>query len=66
MSYADKLKSSLYWWLSRSRPFIVNNEYQIELLFIDKENNTAKIRVTNIRTSQSEVFGMQEVSDARL
>jgi hypothetical protein len=66
MSYADKLKSSLYWWLSKTRPFIVNDEYQIDLLFIDKDNNTAKIRVTNIRTNESQTLGMKEVGDARL
>jgi hypothetical protein len=49
-SYAGKLKDSLYWWLGRKRPFIVNDEYQIELLFIDSINNSAKIKVTNLKT----------------
>ncbi len=49
-SYANKLKDTLTWWLGRKRPFIVNDEYQIELLFIDKINNSAKIKVTNLKT----------------
>ena len=48
--YAGKLKTSLYWWLSGKRPFIVNDEYKIELLFLDKINNSAKIQITNIKT----------------
>ena len=50
ISYANKLKTQLYWWLSRRRPFYVNDEYKIELLFIDKLNNSAKIQVTNLKT----------------
>lgn len=49
-NYAGKLKTSLYWWLGRSKPFIINNEYKLELLFVDKINNSAKIRVTNLKT----------------
>lgn len=50
MSYGDKLKDSLYWWLAKRRPFIINDEYKLELLFVDKINNSAKIRVTNLKT----------------
>ena len=50
ISYANKLKTQLYWWLGRSRPFIINDEYKVELLFIDKVNNSAKIQITNIKT----------------
>jgi hypothetical protein len=50
MDYTNKLKDSLYWWLGKSRPFIINDEYKLELLFVDKVNNSAKIRVTNIKT----------------
>ena len=52
ISYANKLKTQLYWWLGRSRPFIINDEYKIELLFIDKLNNSAKIQITNIKTGE--------------
>lgn len=50
--YAGKLKTSLYWWLGRARPFIINDEYKLELLFLDKVNNSAKIRITNIKTGE--------------
>jgi len=50
MEYANKLKDSLYWWLGKKKPFIINNEYKLELLFVDKINNSAKIRVTNLKT----------------
>ena len=51
MSYANKLKDDLYWWLNSKRPFIVNDEYKIELLFIDNNNHSVKIKVTNLKTS---------------
>lgn len=51
-SFAGKLKTSLYWWLGRSKPFFINDEYKLELLFVDKINNSAKIRVTNLKTGQ--------------
>ena len=68
MDYANKLKDSLYWWLGRKKPFIINDEYKLELLFIDKINNSAKIRVTNLKTGlaiessdvQSEVLNGQD------
>lgn len=50
MNYANKLKDSLYWWLGKKRPFFINDEYKLELLFVDKINNSAKIRVTNLKT----------------
>lgn len=48
-SFANKIKDSLYWWLGRSKPFFINGEYKLELLFIDKVNNSAKIRITNLK-----------------
>lgn len=51
-SYDGKLKDSLTWWLGKSKPFIVNDEYEIRLLFIDKENNSAKIEITNLKTKE--------------
>ena len=55
MSYANKLKDTLYWWLGRKRPFFINNDYKVELLFIDKNNNSAKIKVTNLKTQSVEI-----------
>ena len=51
-SYANKLKTQLYWWLGRRRPFIINDEYKVELLYIDKVNNSVKIQVTNLSTGE--------------
>jgi len=53
MDYSNKLKDSLYWWLGKKRPFIINDEYKLELLFVDKVNNSAKIRVTNLKTGEA-------------
>jgi hypothetical protein len=50
-NYAGKLKDSLFWWLGKRRPFIINEEYKIELLHIDREHGSAKIRITNLKTS---------------
>lgn len=49
-SYDGKLKDTLTWWLGKKKSFIVNNEYEIRLLFIDKVNNSAKIEITNLKT----------------
>lgn len=60
-SYKDKLKSTLTWWLGRSKPFVINDEYEIKLLFIDKINHSAKIEITNLKTKEVETL---EVADA--
>lgn len=60
-SYKNKLKDSLTWWLGRSKSFIINDEYEIKLLFIDKINNSAKIEITNLKTKEVETL---EVDDA--
>ena len=52
ISYTDKLKDSLTWWLGKKRSFSINDEYRIELLFIDKVNNSAKIKITNLKNSE--------------
>jgi hypothetical protein len=52
MSYANKIKDSLTWWLGKKRSFVINDEYKLELLFIDKINNSAKIKVTNLKTGE--------------
>ena len=44
----------MYWWLSKRKPFIINDEYKLELLFIDQVNNTAKIKITNLKTGRVE------------
>lgn len=52
--YAGKLKTQLYWWLSKHRPFYINNEYKIELLYIDKEHLSAKLLITNLKTGEQQ------------
>jgi hypothetical protein len=61
MRYAGKLRDSLTWWLGSKREFVINDEYKLELLFIDKQNNSAKIRVTNLKAT-----GNDSVSDAEI
>jgi hypothetical protein len=60
MDFSNKLKDSLYWWLGRKRPFIINNDYKLELLFIDKINNSAKIKITNLKNQSEIQLDMQE------
>jgi len=52
-SFDGRLKDSLTWWLGKKKPFIINNEYEIRLLFIDKINHSAKIQVTNLKTQET-------------
>lgn len=63
-SYAGSLKDSLYWWLGKKRPFIINDEYQLELLYIDQEHYSAKIRITNLKTGELVTMN-QESGDVR-
>lgn len=51
--YKGRLKDSLYWWLGRKKPFIINGEYKIELLHIDRNHYSAKIRITNLKNGDS-------------
>ena len=62
-SFKNKLTTSLVWWLGKSKPFIINDEYQIKLLFIDKVNNSAKIEVTNLKTQQIDT--LEVVNEAK-
>lgn len=52
VSFADKLKDSLFWWLGFKRPFIINDHYKIELLHIDRVHESVKIRITNLTTNE--------------
>lgn len=63
-NFAGKLKSSMWWWLGKKQPFIINDEYKLELLFIDKMNNSAKIKITNLKTKRQEIQQV-EVSDGQ-
>jgi len=50
--FASKIKNQLYWWLKASRPFIINNEYKLELLHIDRDYESVKILITNLKTGE--------------
>ena len=54
MAYAGKLKTQLWWWLSKGKPFVINDEYKLELLYIDTENLSAKIMITNLKTGTTQ------------
>ena len=60
-SYKNKLHDTLVWWLGKKKPFNINDEYEIKLLFIDKINNSAKIEITNLKTKEVKTV---EVADA--
>lgn len=51
-NFANKLKDSLYWWLGFKRPFVINDEYKLELLFIDRAHQSVKIKITNLKTDE--------------
>ena len=55
MNFAGKIKDSLWYWLGKKKPFIINNEYKLELLYIDKNNNSAKIRITNLKNPDQSI-----------
>lgn len=50
----NNIKDSIYYWLGKSKPFYINGEYKVELLFIDKINHSAKIQITNLKTNTTE------------
>jgi len=53
-NYAGKLKTQLYYWLTKGgRPFYINGEYKVEILYIDKEHLSAKILVTNLKSGET-------------
>jgi len=48
-SYAGILTNSLYWWMSRKKSFIINDEYRIDLIQVNPKANTAEIKITNLQ-----------------
>lgn len=55
VSFKNTIRDSMYYWLGKRRPFIVNDEYQIDLLYIDKINNSVKILITNLKNNQQQI-----------
>jgi len=52
----NNITNSLYWWLNKRRPFIINDEYKIELLHVHSPQERGdfqrvKILVTNLKTN---------------
>ncbi len=62
-SYAGKLKDSLFWWLGKKRPFVINDEYKVELLHLDRNHYSAKIRVTKLDTGDD--ISVKEMVDGQ-
>lgn len=59
----NNIKDSIWYWLGYRKPFIINEEYKVELLFLDRNNNSAKIKVTNIKTNESSENSIDGVKD---
>jgi hypothetical protein len=51
-SFEGKLRDQIFWSLGMRKPFIINDEYKIELLHIDFDLYRAKIKVTNLKNQQ--------------
>jgi hypothetical protein len=50
-----QITDTFTYWLGR-RGFCLNNEYQIDLIWIDKINNSVKIQITNLKNKQTSSF----------
>lgn len=48
-SFANTVRGSLYWWLRYDKPFILNDEYSLKLLHIDKGKDMVKVLITNLK-----------------
>jgi len=51
MAKVTNIDGEFTYWLGK-RGFNLNNEYQIDLIWIDKKNNSAKIKITNLKTKE--------------
>lgn len=47
--YAGVIRDSICWKLGTKKPFIINDEYKLELLYIDNRRGKVEIRITNIK-----------------
>ena len=46
------INKTMYWWLSKNRPFFIGDEYKIELVAIDFKHHTVKVNITNLKTNE--------------
>jgi len=53
MKKTTEIHDEFTYWLGK-KGFNLNNEYRIDLIWIDKKNNSAKIKITNLKTKTSE------------
>lgn len=53
MSKVTQINDEFTYWLGK-KGFNLNNEYRIDLIWIDKKNNSAKIKITNLKDKTSE------------
>jgi hypothetical protein len=60
MSFKGRVKDTLVWWLSSRKPFILDDEYEIRLLYLDHKNHSAKLEITNLRTKVTTVVNRSE------
>jgi len=58
--FKGKLKDSLFWWLGKKKPFYINGDYKVELLHIDREHYSAKIRITNLKDNAVTTIDSEE------
>lgn len=42
------------WWLSKKRPFIINDEYKLELEFVDLNHMSARIKITKLKKEEQD------------
>ena len=63
MSFENKIKDSIWYWLGKKKPFIINDEYKLELLYIDKINNSAKILITNLKDNTTHEIESEVVDE---
>ena len=54
----NKIIDSFTWWLSK-KPFILNDEYRIELIYIDRIFNSAKIKITKLSDNSQESVSVE-------
>jgi len=50
---STKITGEFTWWLSK-KGFIINDEYRIDLIWVDRNNHSAKIKITNLKDKTSE------------
>lgn len=50
---ATQITDSFVWRLKKSRPFVIDDTYKLELIHIDFKYKCATIKITNLKTGES-------------